>query len=68
MKKDLKEQCVRFGGEDLLAEMEYNIHNVFISVKSPEMENRCVFVSLEWALHIYIGSGSSSTESAMFLQ
>ena len=46
--------------------MEYTIHNyVLISVKLPVNTNHCVFVSLEWALRIYIGIGSFSKESAM---
>ena len=45
--------------------MECSIQNdVFISVL-PATMNRCVFVRLERALRIYIGSGSSSTESTM---
>ena len=53
---------------DLLAEMEYNIHKyVLISVLSPENKN-CVFVTLEWALYIYMESRSSSMEPDMFLQ
>ncbi len=39
LRGNLKEQCVGFRG-DLLAEMEYNIHDyVFISVQSPKSEN-----------------------------
>lgn len=48
--------------------MEYDIHNnVFISVWSPETKISCVFATLEGAFYIYRGSGSSPTESAMFL-
>lgn len=46
---------------DLRADMEYNIHNyVSISI-SPETQNHCVFLTLQWACFISTRDGSSST-------
>ena len=56
---DLKIQC-RFWWH-LLVKMEFRNRFSFV-YKWPVTLNR-VFVSLEWALHIYIGSRFSSTES-----
>ena len=46
--------------------MEYNIHKYdFISVWSHENKKCCVFVTLDWALYIYIGGGSSDMEATI---
>ena len=47
--------------------MEYDMHQyVLIIVKCHENKNHCGFVTLEWDIYIYIGSGSSSIGAAMF--
>lgn len=53
-------------GAQNFGEMQYNMHNFFVSVQSPKNKICCVSVTLDLAFYVYRDCKSSSTESAMW--